>query len=160
MDISPQPFHAANKQSFSATGIGEMTVDIPNSVDASKLQLTEVLYSQEVGYTLVSFGNLDDKGFAATFGGGKCIITGPDGKQVGEIHKNHKGLYCVEHSSKTAEVAIEEITLTQFHHQMGHISPETTQKLIQKSFVTGVCLETTASRNPFFCKSCVYAKLT
>jgi len=57
----------------------------PNGVETSKLQLTEVLYSPQVGYTLVSIGNLDDKGFTVTFGGGKCVVTGPDGKQIGEI---------------------------------------------------------------------------
>jgi hypothetical protein len=159
-EIPPRPFRAANKQSFSATGIGEMTVDIPNGVDVSKLQLTEVLYSLEVGYTLVSIGNLDDEGFTATFGGGKCVITGPDGKRVGEIPKNHRGLYRVERSSETAEVAVEEITLDQLHRRMGHISPETAQKLVQKGFVTGVRLETTASGDPFFCESCTYAKST
>ena len=43
---------------------------------------------------------------------------------------------------------------------MGHISPETARKLVQKGFVTGVYLETTASGDPFFCESCVYAKST
>ena len=47
-----------------------MTIDIPNGLETSKLQLTEVLYSPEVGYTLVSVGNLDDNRFMVTFGGG------------------------------------------------------------------------------------------
>ena len=51
--ITPRLFQAANKQSFRAVGIGEMTIDVPNNVDISKLRLTEVLYSPEVGYTLV-----------------------------------------------------------------------------------------------------------
>jgi gag-polypeptide of LTR copia-type/Pol polyprotein, beta-barrel domain len=42
--ISPKSFQAANKQSFMAVGMGEMTIDIPNNVDISKLRLTEVLY--------------------------------------------------------------------------------------------------------------------
>lgn len=57
----------------------------------SQLQLTEVLYSPEVGYTLISIGKLDEKGFSATFSDGKCSICGPDGEQVGEILKS-KGL--------------------------------------------------------------------
>jgi Zinc knuckle len=54
--ISPKTFRAANKQSFSAVGMGELTVDIPNGANSSQLRLTEVLYSPEVGYTLVSVG--------------------------------------------------------------------------------------------------------
>jgi len=61
-------------------GKGELVVDIPNGADTSKLRLTEVLYSPEVGYTLVSVGHLDENGFSANFSGGKCTITGPDGE--------------------------------------------------------------------------------
>jgi hypothetical protein len=137
-----------------------MTVNVHNGIDTSKLQLTEVLYSSEVGYTLVSIGNLDDKGFTTTFSGGKCVITGLDGVKVGEIPKNHKGLYCIEHSFETAEIAVEKIILNQFYCHMGHIFPEVAQKLVQKGFVTGIHLKTTASGNPLFCKSCVYVKST
>ncbi|KAJ3979442.1 hypothetical protein F5890DRAFT_1387471, partial [Lentinula detonsa] len=73
-DIPAKSFCAANKQKFIAVGTGSIIVDVPNSVDATKLELTEVLYSPEVGYTLVSMGKLDDHGFMATFAGGKCTI--------------------------------------------------------------------------------------
>jgi len=43
---------------------------------------------------------------------------------------------------------------------MGHISPEIARRLVDKQFVTGVHLEFTLSRDPFFCESCVYAKST
>jgi len=82
-EIPVKPFRAANKQSFNATGTGELVIDVPNGLNNSKLQLTEVLYSPEVGYTLVSVGNLDDCGFTVTFGNGKCTITGPYGERVG-----------------------------------------------------------------------------
>ena len=64
-------FSAADKQKFSASGKGEMVIDIPNGVETSQLQLMEVLYSPEVSYTLVSIGRLDEKGFSATFEKGK-----------------------------------------------------------------------------------------
>jgi hypothetical protein len=41
---------------FSAVGMGELTIDLPNGTDGSKLTLTKMLYSPEVGYTLVSVG--------------------------------------------------------------------------------------------------------
>ncbi|KIK36291.1 hypothetical protein CY34DRAFT_29531, partial [Suillus luteus UH-Slu-Lm8-n1] len=65
--IPPKSFTAANKQSFNAVGVGEMVIEIPNGVDVSQLRLTEVLYSPEVGYTLVSIGRLDELGHSATF---------------------------------------------------------------------------------------------
>lgn len=62
-----------------------------NGADISQLQLTEVLYSPEVGYTLVSIGKLDENGFSVTFSGGKCVLKGPDGSHVGEVPKTPKG---------------------------------------------------------------------
>jgi hypothetical protein len=55
-EILPRSFWAANKQRFSTVGMGELSIDLPNGADGSKLALTEVLYSPEVSYTLVSVG--------------------------------------------------------------------------------------------------------
>ncbi len=92
-DIPPQTLRAANKGNFSAIGAGELTIEVPDGVDVSKLQLHEVLYSPKVGYTLISVGKLDEQGFTLTFGGGKCVITAPDGERIGQVPKNAKGLY-------------------------------------------------------------------
>jgi hypothetical protein len=72
--IPPKTFMAANKQLFNAVGIGEMIIEIPNSIDVSKLHLTEVLYSPEVGYTLVSIGCLDELSYSATFADGNAPL--------------------------------------------------------------------------------------
>ena len=63
--------------------MGEMTINISNGADILQLRLTEVLYSPEVSYTLVSVGQLDEKGLDVTFSDGKCTIKRPDGKHVG-----------------------------------------------------------------------------
>ncbi|PPQ83632.1 hypothetical protein CVT26_000950 [Gymnopilus dilepis] len=160
VEITPKSFLAANKQTFSASGKGELVVDVPNGADTSQLRLTEVLYSPEVGYTLISVGKLDDAGFSLTFSDGKCVITGPDGERVGEVPKNRKGVYKVEHEAEEANRAEETLTLDQLHRRMGHISPSIAQKLVEKGFVTGVRLESTPSGDPVFCESCVYAKAT
>jgi hypothetical protein len=120
--------------------------------------LTEVLYSPKVGYTLVSVGRLDDLSYTLTFGSGKCIIRGPDGQKVGEVPKNQKGLYRVEHEPDSANAVDEILTLDQLHRRMGHISPTTARKLVNNKFVTGLRLEYTPTGDPFFCESCVYAK--
>ena len=76
-DIPPRSLRAANKQSFSAVGKGDMVIDVPNGSSISQLKLTEVLYSPEAGYTLVSIGYLDEAGFTTTFANGKCVIRDP-----------------------------------------------------------------------------------
>ena len=117
INIPPKSFRAANKQSFSATGTGnlKLIVDLPKSIGRTKLELTDVQYSPEVAYMLVSVGNLDEKGFIIKFGGGKCEITNPNGEIVGVVPKNPKGLYRVEHHPETVNVTTEELTLDQFH---------------------------------------------
>ena len=88
---------------------------LPNGIGSSKLELSEVQCSPQVAYTLVSVGTLDEKGYTVTFGGGKCVITDPDGEDVGEVPKKYRGFYRVEHDLETADVASEELTLDQFH---------------------------------------------
>jgi len=112
IEIPPKSFRAANKQNMTAVRMGEMTINLPDSADVSQLKLTEVLYSSEVSYTLVSVGQLNVKGFEIIFSGGKCT---------------------------------EELTLDQFHHQMGHILAGVTHCLVKNGFVTGICLELTSS---------------
>jgi len=67
VEIPPKTFQAANKQTMSAVGMGEMIINVSNGANISQLRLTEVLYSPEVGYTLVSVGRLDEKGFELPF---------------------------------------------------------------------------------------------
>ena len=80
IDIAPRTFRAVNKRSMDAIGKGEMSVTVPNGTGDMKLRLTDVLYVPQVGYTLVSVGQLDKAGYIVTFGGGKCALVGPDGK--------------------------------------------------------------------------------
>jgi Pol polyprotein, beta-barrel domain len=91
----PKTFQAANKQSFNAVVTGEMTINIPNGADISQLRLTEVLYSPEVGYTLVSVGRLDQNGLSVTFGDRKCTVKTSDGKQIVQVQGSGHGLYRV-----------------------------------------------------------------
>ena len=71
--IPPRHFRAANKQTFSTTGRGDLVVDIPNGTGETQLRLRDVLYSAEVGYTLVSVGRLDEAGFTLKFSVCVCV---------------------------------------------------------------------------------------
>ena len=116
IEIPPKSLQAANKQNMTANRIGEMVIDVPNGIYISQLRLTEVLYSPEVGYILVSIGWLNKKGFDITFSGGQCTIKGPNGEHVGAVSRT-RGLYCVTHDEpEMAHAADEELTLDQFHH--------------------------------------------
>ena len=152
-------FRTANKQMFSTIGKGELVVNIPSDSSTTQLRLKDVLYSPEVAYTLVSIGRLDEEGFFVIFGGGKCTIWDKNQELVGVIPKTATRVYKVKHE-EVANEAEERLTLGCFHCCMGHVSPETTWKLIKDKMVTGVRLEYTPYGRPFFCMSCVYAKAT
>jgi Zinc knuckle len=152
-EIFPGTFHTANKQSFNATGRGKMVINVPIGTNFSKLQLTEVLYSLEVGYTLISIRKLDKKGFSATFSGGKCTICGPDGRCVGKVSKSGRGLYKVQHErGEKANIVKETLTLYMLHQRLKHIFPQAAKKLVDRGFVTGMQLETTSNAD-LFCES-------
>ena len=137
-----------------------MTIDVPMGAEISQLKLTEVLYSPKVGYTLVSIGKLNEKGFSVTFSGGKCSIQGPDGEKVDEVPKLGRGLYKVQHDKDDDAKAVEEtLTLDLLHRCLGHISLKSALKLINNGFITGLHLEPSPNAD-FFCESCVYAKAT
>lgn len=141
IDIPPKQFHAANKQNFSAPGMGDLTIDLPNGTDTpTKLHLTEVLYSPEVGFTLISVGKLDEAGFKVAIGEGKCVIEDPEGGKVGEIPRDDFGLYHTIHKPGLAHV-VESVTLEQLHRWMGHISVDTAKKLVERGWVTGLKLD-------------------
>lgn len=161
VEIAPREFSAANEQKFHAVGQGEVTIDVPNGADTTHLTLTEVLYSPEVGYTLVSVGRLDEAGFEVSFKGGQCTIRDDGGMRIGEVPRSKGSLYRVRHDAADAAgaLAAEEISVNELHRRMGHISPAVAEKLVRNGFVTGIRLDT-SSGTPTFCESCVYAKST
>jgi len=141
-------------------GQGELIVDVPNGSTSTLLHLEGAFYAPEVGYTLVSMGQLDEAGLFATIGGGKCVITDSDGNQIGSISKTTKRLYKVIHEGETVAIAEEILTPDQFHRRMGHISIKTACELVKDKHVLGVRLDNTSGTDKFFCESCVYAKAT
>jgi len=83
---TPCNFRAANKQTFSTMGKGDLVIDVPHGHSSTQLRLHDMLYSlysAEVGYTLVSVGRLDEARFTVTFGGGKCVLKGEDDVEKG-----------------------------------------------------------------------------
>lgn len=91
--IPPRGLKAANQRTFDATGEGDILVEIPNGPRATKIRLTKVLYSPEVGYTLISVGALDRAGYKSIFGNGKCTMHNRGDAQVAEIACTANGLY-------------------------------------------------------------------
>ena len=162
VEIEPKAFRAANKREMKAVGMGTMTVSVPNGDGVSKLKLNEVLYSPDVGYTLLSVGRLDKAGYTVTFGSGKCAIRGPSGNDIGAIPMTNQCLYKLRHdvSVETATAAVEVLTLNEAHRRLGHISLDAVRSLINGGLVTGIQLKKREAGENSFCLDCLQGKAT
>ncbi|OJA08610.1 hypothetical protein AZE42_09794 [Rhizopogon vesiculosus] len=161
-DIPPKTFVATNKQHFAATAMGDMVIDIPNGADMTKLTLTEVLFSPEVSYTLMSIGRLNKLGYSTTFMDGTCVIRDPAGAVIGRVAKSGCGLYRVVHDGEPSgctNAALETVTVMELHRRLGHIAPSAACRLAEHGLVTGLKIDLSSGEHTF-CKSCVYAKAT
>lgn len=68
--IDHQQITIANNDTISMIGVGDIM--LPTLADAldSCIWLTSVLYSPQLGYTLISVAKIDDMGYSITFVGG------------------------------------------------------------------------------------------
>lgn len=55
-DIAPKALMAANKESFTAHGIGDVIISVPKGDTANRMRLTRVLFTPAIGFTLISIG--------------------------------------------------------------------------------------------------------
>ena len=158
--INPYPLQTANCQRFHAIGKGDMTLSVPNGNNMSILHLKNVLYSPEAGYTLISIGRLNDDGYSTIFSDRKCIISKRDGNQVAEIQRNDKGLYKFPSDAGVDINIADESSLNLVHHQLGHISLSSMQRLAAKNLITGIKVPEAKGSTTINCDSCIFGKAT
>jgi hypothetical protein len=158
--IEPKSVKAADKTIFMATGVGRMKITIPNGKTTTTVTLKDVLYCQDLGYTLVSLGKCDAAGFTIVLKDRSCHIKSTNGQTIGQIPQ-YQGLYRVDMddtASIAALAATRVYTLDQLHQKMGHISSNAIKILIEKNIVLG--LNWDGKSEPSFCTVCAKAKPT
>ena len=161
VDIPPKSLSAVNQSCFVAVRQGTMCIEVPNSVETSKLYLTKVLYLPEVGYTLVSIGQLNQGGYTTTFGGSVCTTHNSRDNIVGRVPQSPRGMYQASiDPTNSSNTAFDTLTPMEIYHRMGHISSSMAEKLIKNGLVTRIQIHTSPSGDTEFCESCVYAKTT
>jgi len=162
-ELPARVFQAANKQSFSAVGSGDLVLEVPNGAKTSKLTLNDVLYSPAISYILISIGKLDTLGHRVEFRDGRCTIFFlPANSVVGTIPKSARGLYHIQKSphvpaDDAEHAAMAQLTVMELHHRMGHIAPGAAKKLVTEGLVSGVELRPDGEELTF-CASCIFAK--
>jgi hypothetical protein len=155
--IPPRPITAANSRVFYATGTGDLKIDVPNGASSTPITLKDVLYTPEMGLTVVSISRIAAAGYSVAFEGTTCKIKSKVGKTVGDIPASPNGLYKVEHALAAAAAA-EQVDILTVHRRLGHISGDTIRSLVRTNAVTGLHLIDPTPSSPLVCDSCDYAK--
>jgi hypothetical protein len=156
---NPHDVHTADKAMFKATGIGEMSIKVPNRTKNSNITLKNVLYVPNLTFTLVSIACCDTAGFSCTFGKGKCILRDPKGQICGEINKI-AGLYrsgC-QNSDTNLMAFHTTVSVNDLHSRMGHISPAAAKQMVESGAVEGVELDNTPILE--LCDACIKGRIT
>ncbi len=153
----PIYLNAANQQKFPAIGVGSLAIHAPNGGSQSTIVLSEVLHAPTVGYTLVSLGALDQKGYHTSIGSGHLDLFGPGGHRVARIPRTARGLYRITHPGESAH-AVETISVMELHRRLGHIAPASARALVEKGLVTGVKLDPDSREAQ--CDACLFARAT
>src|SRR6266571_4246158 len=153
----PVYLNTTNQQRFPAVGTGTLAIHVPNGGTSSPITLTDVLHAPAVGYTLVSLGALDKKGYRASIGGGNLKLFTPGGERVACIPQSAHGLYRTTHLGESAH-AVKTISMMELHRRMGHIAPASARALIEKNLVTGIKLDPDLREAQ--CDACIFARAT
>ncbi|KAG2780886.1 hypothetical protein PC129_g8958 [Phytophthora cactorum] len=61
---------------------GTLTLTVSASGTEQVLNFTDVYYAKGVVHNLISYGKLDEKGYALSFKGGRRVVTAKDGGRV------------------------------------------------------------------------------
>ena len=84
---TPRMMTATNQEEFTADGIRDVIIAVPNGSASNEIHLTSVLYRPSIVLMLVSIGRIDDARYICLFGNGCCEIHRGNGELVGIIPK-------------------------------------------------------------------------
>lgn len=149
--IAPQPIRVGNKAVIHATARGDIPMEMK---DAGKdILLSQVLYSKDIGYNLLSVTRMTKLGIEVTFNDNKAVMKNKKGTVVGTAYKQGNKLYAIrvqyKHSRNKEAVAFvaapagaknsdnqtDEAAL--WHNRLGHPNTATMSEL--NKMVDGYC---------------------
>jgi GAG-pre-integrase domain len=159
--INPKPIHSADGHTFSATGKGDLKLELPNgNQKPTPVTLKNVYYSPHLAFTLMSVWTIDRNGYDLRIKEGKCVIWSPKSNVIRQIPLIHD-LYCVTtpsnpHKLAVASATVKKMSISELHRGMGHVNHNDLHKMVCDGMVTGIKLD--FDSKPEFCKACIKAK--
>ncbi|KAJ8535207.1 hypothetical protein ON010_g13531 [Phytophthora cinnamomi] len=129
---------------------GSVTLCVTACEVPQTVKLTEVYFSKNVVHNLISYGQLDNKGYLLTVKDGKRVMGNADGKAVFDLHlqrnvfvvkgsvvKKQKPASDVVMAALNKEVngnggeqsSVQKGTLVEFHRRLGHLNYDAVERL-------------------------------
>ena len=166
--ISPEPIQAADGQTFSAIGCGDLVVTLPmkNGECGPPITLKRVFYAPKMAFTLISVACFDKAGCSLTIEDGECKIHSPQPHctilgsipQINNLYRlDSSAIQGPEPLKHYANVASGPISIDKLHRCMGHVNFQTLGEMVRKGAVKGVELD--SSPTPSFCEPCIQGKV-
>jgi len=157
VQIEPQSVHTADGSSISATGRGDVQIDLPLGNTSTQVTLKDTLYTPKMAFILISTNRIAAAGLAVHFE--EILSPAPTCEVIAEIPQIN-GLYSIaaSASSQRANVAKSKLTISELHRILGHVSHPALHDAVTKGLVEGVELDSTSKAE--FCEACVQAKAT
>jgi GAG-pre-integrase domain len=160
-EINPEPICSADGHTFSATGKGDLKLELPNgNQKPTPVTLKNVYYLPHLAFTLMSVGTMDWNGYNLCIKEGKCVIWSPKSNVIGQIPLIH-GLYRITtpsnpHTLAVASTTVKKMSISELHRKMGHVNYDDLRKMVRDGMVTGIKLD--FDSKPEFCEACIKAK--
>jgi hypothetical protein len=152
----PKTIRVADEMTIQATDVGQMHIHLPNGDNTTPVVLNEVLYSEDLAFTLISLTKLDKVGYSALLKNEKCTLFNDDGKTLGCIAMDANRLYAVRDQGEFAAAMLKTYTIDEIHAWLGHIGEGAIKRLLKEGTVSRLKVD---KKSKFtFCKACAEAK--
>lgn len=136
--IDTRTIIAVNKHIFHATGMGDIEIQMLKSATMSKIVLCNVLYTPDMGLTVVSISCIMKASYKVEFDNNSCVVKKkPEMKIVGHIAESPNSLFKVEHALAAAidMPSDKHIHIHTLHHRLGHIAANSIHSLIRTNSI-------------------------
>ncbi|KAG3170520.1 hypothetical protein C6341_g10776 [Phytophthora cactorum] len=96
------------------------------------MKLTEVYYAEGVVHNLISYGRLEEKGYASTYKDGhRDVAAKDDGRAVFDVDLRRNVLVREASGPNDESLETQKGTLVDFHKRLGHLNYKAVERLVR-----------------------------
>jgi len=141
-----------DKGSVAAAGVETVVLHVMVHGKTRKINLEKVLRVPTMGFSLMSFGRMEDRGAEVSFKRRKTIIKISD--KVAACRTRKSGLYNLDMAPLSATAAVASLQL--WHERLGHFNVACVKRMINNKDIDGLKCSSMAVKD--VCEPCVNGK--